>query len=140
LRVKEGIQMNRQIFAIGGGSFSTAEEITPLEYYLLNLSRRVDKPKVCFIPTASGDADLYQLKFYRSFSQIDCTPTHLSLFSVPENLEQFVLDQDIIYVGGGNTFNLLTLWRAWNLDNILVKAYEQGTILAGVSAGSLYFT
>jgi dipeptidase E len=128
---------DRHVFALGGGGFSMAEQITPLERYLLGLSFRQDRPKICFIPTASGDSDSYQLKFYRAFSKVNCEMSHLSLFSPPEDLEQLILDQNIVYVGGGNTYNLLTLWRSWGFDKLLIKAYHQGTILAGVSAGSL---
>jgi dipeptidase E len=67
-----------------------------------------------------------------------CQPSHLSLFN-PQTLDLrgFLLEQDIIYVGGGNTKNLVALWREWELDRFLKEAWERGTILCGLSAGSL---
>ncbi|HPI41651.1 MAG TPA: peptidase E [Pseudobdellovibrionaceae bacterium] len=127
----------RQIIAMGGGGFSM-EPLNPLlDLYILNQSIK-ENPKVCFIGTASGDAQSYIDRFYLSFNNLKCTPSHLSLFrGHTAEIEEFILDQDILYVGGGNTRNLLTLWRDWNLDTAIRKAYEKGTILAGISAGSI---
>jgi len=95
-------------------------------------------PKICFLPTASGDAQSYIDRFYEAFKNLTCDPTHLSLFDAPTaNLEAYLLEQDIIYVGGGNTRNMLVLWREWGLDEILHKAWDQGIVLAGVSAGAI---
>ena len=108
-----------------------------LDRYILQQANK-PCPKICFIPTASGDADSYIGKFYDFFNQQDCVPSHLSLFKPPtRDLEQYVLGQDIIYVGGGNTKNLLALWKEWGLDKMLRKAWEQGIVLAGLSAGSI---
>ncbi|MBM7578589.1 Type 1 glutamine amidotransferase-like domain-containing protein [Jeotgalibacillus terrae] len=127
----------RQIIALGGGGFSMEPENLLLDQYILDQAETV-APKVCFVPTASGDQDNYIHRFYEAFKTLACHPTHLSLFQPAFNdLEQFVLDQDIIYVGGGSTRNMLALWKEWGLDVILKKAYEQGVILAGISAGSV---
>lgn len=126
-----------QIIAMGGGGFSMEPDNPLLDQYIL---KQVNKPqpKICFIPTASGDADSYIEKFYDFFNQQECIPSHLSLFKPPtRDLERFVLEQDIIYVGGGNTKNLLVLWKEWGLDGILRKAWNQGVVLAGLSAGSI---
>ncbi len=128
---------NRHIVAMGGGGFSMEPNNPLLDLYVLKLSGK-DKPKVCFIPTASGDSQDYIDRFYKSFNNHQCIPSHLSLFKGhTADLESFVLNQDVLYVGGGNTRNLLTLWKDWGLDKIIRKAYEKGTILAGISAGSL---
>lgn len=67
-----------------------------------------------------------------------CTPSHLTLFKGPKgSLRDYVLDKDIFYVGGGNTRNLLALWKEWTLDEYLKEAYENGKIKAGISAGSI---
>ncbi|WP_195575882.1 peptidase E [Paenibacillus sp. 1001270B_150601_E10] len=127
----------RQIIAMGGGGFSMEPDNLLLDQYVLT---QVDSasPKVCFIPTASGDADSYIDRFYTSFRSLPCEPSHLSLFEPAfQDLEPFVLSQDILYVGGGNTRNMLVLWREWGLDRILRKAYEQGIVLTGLSAGSI---
>ncbi|ALC89311.1 peptidase [Bacillus sp. FJAT-18017] len=127
----------KQIIALGGGGFSMEPENPLLDQYILKQSHQ-SKPKVCFVPTASGDADGYTSRFYRYFGNLECETSHLSLFNPPtRDLEGFVLDKDIIFVGGGNTKNLLVLWKEWGLDHILKKAWEQGTILSGVSAGSI---
>ena len=127
----------RQIIALGGGGFSMEPDNQLLDLYILKQANK-STPKICFIPTASGDADNYIQRFYNAFRQHDCEPSHLSLFSPPtRDLESFILSKDILYVGGGNTKNLLALWKEWGLDVILRKAWEQGVILAGISAGSL---
>ncbi|GAA0614280.1 Type 1 glutamine amidotransferase-like domain-containing protein [Virgibacillus siamensis] len=108
-----------------------------LDTYILRQSNKAT-PKICFVPTASGDADSYIARFYDFFRKQSCVPSHLSLFKPPvRDLQRYILDKDIIYVGGGNTKNLLALWREWGLDIILKKAWEQGVILAGISAGSI---
>lgn len=127
----------KQIIALGGGGFSMEPDNPLLDLYILEQSLK-KKPKICFIPTASGDADSYIARFYECFEQHDCEPAHLSLFKPPaEDLERFVLAQDILYVGGGNTKNLLALWKEWGLDAIVEKAWNQGIVLAGISAGSI---
>lgn len=129
--------MQRQIIALGGGGFSDEPNNPLLDDYILNQSAKTN-PKICFIGTASGDAFDYIKNFYRHFKQKDCIPVHLSLFQGHTNeIEEFILGQDILFVGGGNTRNLLVLWKEWGLDLIIKKAYAQGTILAGISAGSI---
>lgn len=127
----------RQIIAMGGGGFSMEPDNLLLDRYVLAQANNTN-PKICFIPTASGDSDQYVDNYYKAFRTLDCIPTHLSLFR-PNfvDLEQFVLEQDILYVGGGNTRNMLVLWKEWGLDHLLRCAYERGIILAGLSAGSL---
>lgn len=108
-----------------------------LDRYILAQSDKSD-PKVCFVPTASGDSDSYTTRFYDFFEKENCQPSHFSLFKPPtRDLEGFLLEKDIIYVGGGNTKNLLVLWKEWGLIPIFKKALEQGIILAGISAGSI---
>jgi dipeptidase E len=134
---------SRQIIAMGGGGFSM--EHTPLlDDFILSRARR-NRPRVCFVPTASGDAATYIARFYRAFVTRDCVPTDLTLFEgmLPrqpadtEDLAEFVAEQDILYVGGGNTVNAIALWRAHGLDGAFRSAWETGTILCGVSAGMI---
>jgi dipeptidase E len=127
----------KQIIALGGGGFSMEPENPLLDKYILKQSVS-SAPKVCFIPTASGDADGYIQRFYQAFEKLNCTPSHLSLFKPPTlDLEDYILDKDILYVGGGNTRNLLVLWREWKLDEFIRQAWENEIILAGISAGSI---
>lgn len=129
--------MKKQILAMGGGGFSMEPDNLALDKFLLSLSDK-ERPKVCFIGTASGDAESYIERFYQSMKTLNCEPSHLALYRGPKgSLRDFVLEKDIFYVGGGNTRNLLALWKEWNLDEYLLEAYENGTILAGISAGSI---
>jgi dipeptidase E len=129
--------MTKQIIAMGGGGFSMEPENPLLDLYILQQSKQVT-PKICFIPTASGDSEGYIQRFYDSFGSHVCQTSHLSLFKPPTNdLEDYILEKDIIYVGGGNTKNLLVLWKEWKLDEIFKKAWENGVILTGLSAGSI---
>ncbi|OFW75718.1 MAG: peptidase E [Alicyclobacillus sp. RIFOXYA1_FULL_53_8] len=127
----------RQIIAMGGGGFSMEPENPLLDQYILRQSAAV-RPKVCFVPTASGDSEEYTQRFHQAFQEHDCIPSHLSLFRPPTtDLASYVLEKDVIYVGGGNTKNLLALWREWGLDAIMKSAWESGVVLAGISAGSI---
>ncbi|MEH7884565.1 Type 1 glutamine amidotransferase-like domain-containing protein [Bacillus sp. JJ1609] len=127
----------RQIIALGGGGFSMEPDNPLLDLYILAQTKK-QNPKVCFVPTASGDSENYISRFYKSFESHNCVPSHLSLFSPPSrDLEDYVMDKDVIYVGGGNTKNLIALWKDWGLDVILKKAWEDGIVMAGISAGSI---
>jgi len=113
-----------------------------LDDYVLSLTDS-PRPRICFLPTASGDADHYVVRFYRRFSA-SCEASHVSLFrrdqgagGVEDDLATHLLAQDLIYVGGGNVVSMLGAWRAHGLDEILRKAWRKGVVLCGPSAGSL---
>ncbi|MGH2976314.1 MAG: Type 1 glutamine amidotransferase-like domain-containing protein [Solirubrobacterales bacterium] len=130
---------DRQIVAIGGGGFSMESGNPLLDDYVLGLCSR-ERPRVCFLPSASGDADHYVVRFYRAFPADRCEASHISLFrreQGPEDLRAHLLAQDLIYVGGGSVVSLLGVWRAHGLDVILREAWEAGVVLCGLSAGSL---
>ena len=127
---------SKNIVAIGGGGFGRSLGSLEIEKYIISLISK-KRPKICFIPTASGDSSLYKLNFYRAFSKLDCITSHIDFFSRTENLEEKVLTQDIIYVGGGNTKSMLAVWKEWNLPNILQNAYDKGIVMSGVSAGAI---
>ena len=128
--------LNKNIVAIGGGGFGRSLGELKIEKYITSLVNK-DRPKICFIPTASGDNDLYKLNFYRAFSKLNCITSHLDFFSRTECLEKKILSQDVIYVGGGNTKSMLGVWQEWNLQNILKIGYEKGIVMSGVSAGAI---
>jgi dipeptidase E len=132
------------IVALGGGGFSMKGAYTALDDFLLSLTSR-ERPRVCFIPTASADSAPYIARFYRAFSN-RCVATDLTLFDPPAlprqpsrtiDLADFVGAQDVLYVGGGNTAHLLALWRLHGLDRLLREAWMRGTVLAGISAGMI---
>lgn len=129
--------MNRQIVAMGGGGYSTYGVASGLDSFVLERCGKA-KPRVCLIPTASGENRDAIIKFYETFSQRGCPASHLSLFSPPSaDLRSWLLAFDVIYVGGGNTKSLLALWRDWGVDAILREAWENGTVLTGRSAGMI---
>ena len=127
-----------QIVALGGGGFSM-EKGPLLDDYVL-AAAATESPKVCFLPTASGDADHYIVRFYRAFAAGRCVPSHVSLFRRDRgfgDLGEHLLGQDVIYVGGGSLVRLLGAWRAHGLDEVLAECWRRGVVLAGLSAGSL---
>ena len=126
----------RQIVAIGGGGFGRSIGDLKIERYIKKISSK-ENPQICFIPTATGDDSNYIDKFYDAFNFLDCKTSHIDFFKRTIDLEKHVMNQDIIFVGGGNTKSMLAVWREWGLDKILLKAYKQGIIMSGVSAGAI---
>lgn len=126
----------KQIIAMGGGGFSMEPDNLLLDEYIIATSG-VPNPVVSFLPTASGDSDFYVTKFYTAFNRLPCRPKHLYLFKQPLDIEEQVLSSHIIYVGGGNTRNMLAIWRASGMDQLLRQAWEQGAVLCGLSAGAI---
>jgi peptidase E len=131
-------EARRTIVAMGGNDFS--EPYNPLlDDHILQLARERrgrERPRVCFVPTASGDSEAYVAAFYAMFARRS-EASHLNLFGRRiVDLEPFVLGQDVIYVGGGNTANMLAVWRVHGLDHLLARAWDAGVVLAGTSAGS----
>src|SRR5579875_2824532 len=95
-----------QIVAIGGGGFSMEPDNLALDRYVLSLCG-VREPRICFLGTASGDAQSYTEKFYAAFSTLPCTPSDLRLFYLNiADMRAHLLEQDAIYVGGGSTRNM----------------------------------
>jgi dipeptidase E len=127
------------LLALGGGGF-TMEPTNPLlDDFVLSLTR-AQVPRILFLPTASGDTTAQIHAFHARFADRLCVAEHLSLFRLGEAkrpLEEIVLDQDIVYVGGGSMRNLLAIWRAHGLDRLLEQAWRAGVVLAGLSAGAM---
>lgn len=127
----------RKLFVMGGGGFAMEPENPLLDQYILSLSEK-ERPKVCFIGTANGDSEDYRNRFLKAYGELSCEPSFLSLFKPPtRDLGSFINEKDILHVGGGNTKNLLCLWRGWGLDKIIKQAYQRGMILSGMSAGMI---
>ncbi|MEZ5990054.1 MAG: peptidase E [Planctomycetota bacterium] len=129
---------------MGGGGFSMEPDNLLLDDFILSLSPR-QPARICFVPTASADSAAYLVRFYRAFSG-RAIATDLTVFDPPSvprrpahtsELRSFVAEQDIVYVGGGNTANLLAMWRAHGIDRVLREAWEAGKVLAGISAGMI---
>ena len=131
----------RRILAIGGGGFTMEPSNPALDRYVLDLGReRRLEPRICLLPTAGGDSEEQIFRFYAAFSDEACEPTHLSLFRLgrrPVSIQSHLLEQDVIYVGGGSMLNLLAIWRAHGIDRLMREAWERGIVLCGISAGSM---
>jgi peptidase E len=125
---------DRHIVAMGGGGFS--DDDPRLDRYVVDLAG-ASSPKVCFVPTASGDATAYVERFEVACASRGWTPSVLTLFERQvADVGAFLGEQDVIYVGGGNTANLLAVWRIHGVDEALRAAWEAGVVLCGVSAGA----
>jgi dipeptidase E len=125
------------IVAIGGGGLTTDAADQRLDDFILSLSG-AERPRVCYLPTAGGDRDSSIVEFYRTLAGRGAAPSHLSLFRRDStDLTAHLLAQDVVYVGGGNTANMLAIWRVHGLDRALRAAWEAGVVLAGMSAGSI---
>jgi peptidase E len=127
--------VNGHIVAIGGGTFLTDDPDPRLDAYILGLTGK-RRPNVCFLGTASGDQPSGREKFHRAMAGHACSPSELTFFErTVEDLDTFVAEQDVFWVGGGSTANLLAIWRLHGLDRMLREAYDAGAVLCGVSAG-----
>ena len=128
-----------QIIALGGGGFSDQPDNLLLDEYMLLQTNKAN-PKVLFLPTAGGDHEDYISKFYGAYKKFNCIPNHLSLskITVPyKKLEQTIMSQDMIFVGGGSPKFLMQIWRKAGFDRIMKKAWKEGIILSGMSAGAI---
>ena len=124
-----------QIVGFGGHSLG-APEYRALEDWLLGLTRK-ERPRILFIPTASAEDPGYTVLVFDTFKD-RAEVSHLDFFPwPPAELRDFVLGHDLVYVGGGNTANMLAIWREHGLDEIVRDAWQAGVVLAGVSAGMI---
>ena len=124
---------------MGGGGFTAGSADPALDDLVLRLAQTA-RPRVCLLPTAGGDSEHQIRRFYETYGDRLCEPSHISLFRLgrqPVPLREHLLSQDAIYVGGGSMVNLLAIWKAQGLDAILREAWQAGVVLAGLSAGSM---
>lgn len=129
----------RRILALGGGGFTTAERNPGLDLLALELTGK-PVPRICFLPTASGDQREQLIRFHERFGAWPCEPSILPLFRLgDERIDPaaHLLSQDAIYVGGGSMRNMLAIWREHGIDRTMRAAWEAGIVLAGVSAGAM---
>jgi len=131
-----------RILALGGHDFTSRPPDRAVSELMLRLAteRAGGRPKICILPTASGDTSDQIGRFYNVFGERACEPSDLSLFRLgrrPVALRDHLLAQDLVYVGGGSLVNLLAVWEAHDLGALLSVAWRQGTVLAGQSAGAM---
>ncbi len=127
------VRNKKKIIAIGGGGFTHRSD-KDLDDYVIN---QVNKSiiEIGFLATASNDDQVRIDLFYNRFKSQNLKLSHFNLCSKVDGFANWVLKKDLIYIGGGNTFNMIELWKKYNLVNIFKNAYEKGVILSGVSAG-----
>jgi peptidase E len=124
-----------RIVGLGGGGY-TEEQQRKLRAYVLELTGK-ERPRICFVPTAVGDQTEGIVRFYEAYAGLG-ELAHLKFFPYPpEDLRAFALAQDVLVVSGGNTANLLAIWRVHGFDAIVREAWEQGVLLTGGSAGMI---
>jgi dipeptidase E len=127
-------KITKKIIAIGGGGFTHESDDTLDQFFLDQCSKK--KIKLGFLATASKD-DIKKISlFYKKFENKNLELSHFNLTQKIDGFSSWILNKDIIYVGGGNTSFMLDIWRKNSLDKIFEKAYENGIVLAGVSAGA----
>lgn len=130
--------MKRIIF-IGGGEIGDYETL-PFDEHIVKSAGK-DHPNLLFIPTASFDALGYVDLIQQVYGEkLGCNVTSLLLMSADMTssiAHEKISSVDIIYVGGGSTRNLMAYWKQYNVDQFLLEAYHNGTILSGISAGSI---
>ncbi len=134
--------MISRILALGGHDFTSRPADRAVSDLILRLAseRAGGRPKLCILPTASGDTSEQIGRFYATFGDRACDPSDIALFRLgrkPIALRDHLLEQDLIYVGGGSLLNLLAVWEAHELGAILSLAWHQGIVLAGQSAGAM---
>jgi dipeptidase E len=135
----EGGAEHRRILAMGGGGFTMHERAVALDRLVLTLTGK-PVPKICFLPTASGDPREQVTRFHERFDYWPCEPTILSLFHLGRDRIDpiaHLLAQDAIYVGGGSMRNMLAIWREHGIDEAMRDAWHAGVVLAGLSAGAM---
>jgi len=132
-----------RILALGGHDFTSRPPDRAVCELLLKLATERAggrRPQICLLPTASGDTSEQIGRFYAAFGERACEPSDLSLFRLgrrPMALHDHLLQQDLVYVGGGSLLNLLAVWEAHEIGAILSLAWRQGIVLAGQSAGAM---
>ena len=127
--------IGRKIIAIGGGGF-THQLDESLDQFVIDQSKKV-KNKIGFLATASKDDENKINLFYKRYQNTKSELSHFNLTSATDGFSEWILNKDIIYIGGGNTVFMLNIWKKNKLENIFKDAYEKGIILSGVSAGAV---
>jgi dipeptidase E len=133
------VTSSRRILALGGHEFDRRVGNDAICDLIVELADS-PRPRICLLPTASGDPEDQIARFRRAFGERDCLPSVLSLFRLGENpvdIREELLAQDAIYVGGGSLVNLIAIWRAHGLDSVLRECWREGILICGQSAGAM---
>jgi peptidase E len=127
--------IEKKIIAIGGGGF-THQLDTSLDQFVIDQSKKT-KNKIGFLATASKDDENKINLFYKRYQNTQSELSHFNLTSALDGFSEWIINKDIIYIGGGNTVFMLNIWKKNKLESIFKNAYEKGIILSGVSAGAV---
>jgi peptidase E len=119
---------------MGGGGFLSDPD-SAFDGLMLSLARR-PRPRVVYLATATGDNPAGIVGFHEAFGRRDCEPVHVRLFGIPDRPAETVAAADVVWVGGGNTANMLAVWRLHGIDRALREAWQAGAVVGGVSAGA----
>jgi dipeptidase E len=133
------VTTRRRILALGGHDFDRRQGNDAICDHIVELAES-PRPKICLLPTASGDPEDQIARFRRTFAERDCVPEAISLFRLgknPVDLRETLLNQDVIYAGGGSLLNLAAIWRAHAIDEILRECWAEGILICGQSAGAM---
>jgi dipeptidase E len=133
------VRVRSRILALGGHDFDRRSGNDAICDLIVDLAE-LPRPRICLLPTASGDAEDQIARFRRAFGERDCITQAVSLFRLgdrPLDLREELLSHDVIYVGGGSLLNLIAIWRAHGIDEILRECWEQGVLIVGQSAGAM---
>jgi peptidase E len=137
-------EKRQRIVAIGGGGFQMEGRASPIDDYVVTLTGKAT-PRICLLSTPSGDRPDCIDSFHSAYAARGCEPSHIAFFerdpqrgAVPlSNLETHLLEQDAVFVSGGNTRAAIAVWREWHVERVFAKALDQGVLLAGMSAGAM---
>lgn len=128
------LAMKRKLLVFGSGNF------TAFLKYIIPFTEK-QNPKICFIPTATGDSLVSITNWYAACEGLSLEPyvlkTFISSYNTKKSFEEVIMSMDAIFIGGGNTLNMLAIWKAQGIDVALRKAYDKGVLMTGGSAGSL---
>jgi peptidase E len=129
----------RQVLVIGSSGLDKTDGPPVLLQYFLGLTGKT-KPRVCFLPHASGDAVGETARWNLAVKGLDCEPRVQKIYIASpkaKNFDEELLKADAIYVGGGNALNMLAMWQAHGIDKIMKQAYDRGIVLGGDGAGAI---
>jgi dipeptidase E len=94
--------------------------------------------EVLYVPTAAMEDPASTLWWYARLRRLGATMSHVHFFPwPPPDLRERTLGSDLVVVPGGNTANMLAVWRVHGFDAVLRAALDAGVLLAGWSAGAI---
>jgi len=131
--------MKGRILVMGGHEFDRLDGNEAIVEHIISLTGK-ENPRICLLPTASGDPEDQISRFRRSFGSRGCEVSDISLFRLganPIDVSAHLMKQDAIYVGGGSLVNLVAVWRPHGIAELIEECLERGVMVVGQSAGAM---